>query len=99
MNMKDLSEFGQKQWDAEQITMEEVLGKQVTILDVHWLEGENGEYASMLLSVDGETRFMNNGGRVIMELLRKASEADSLPVSATFVQKMSAKNRLYVTVK
>ena len=97
--MKRLSDFGQKRWDVEQIDMSQLLGKEITIMDVHWLTGEKGEYASLLIDVDGESRFANTGAMVVVELLKRAQKDGELPVRAKFVEKTSANKRTYLMVE
>ena len=96
--MRNLSEFRQGSWDVEQIDMSDILNKEITVMDVHWLTGENGEYASMLVTIDGEERFVNTGAKILCNLLHQAQENEALPIEARFVEKLSKSKRLYLTV-
>ena len=97
--MKRLSEFGQGRWNAEKIDMSQLVGKEISIMDIHWLNGEKGEYASILITVDGETGFVNTGAKVVCDMLRKAQESNALPVQAKFVEAVSKTGRRYLTVE
>ncbi|MDD5059410.1 MAG: hypothetical protein PHQ60_16255 [Sideroxydans sp.] len=106
---RNISEFGNKPVfeEAEQQKVEDLLGKDLSIKGYASRTGETGEFLVINADLDGKNISFANGGRVIVEKLKRVAEIDEVtpddnmvvmfksPVDAKIKQIKSKEGRMY----
>lgn len=87
-----VSPFGE---DIPMIDLPDIFGKNVIVENYEMMDGKFGEYAIMLLVLDGEQIQTRTSSNAIITKLDNVKNAGELPVPAMFGIRKSEKGREY----
>lgn len=75
--------------EGESVKIDEYFDQELVIHDCRFLQGENGEFARMVVSLPEDTKqfFIATGASQPLEVLHFLKDNRSFPVFATFYQK------------
>ncbi len=85
--VKNLRDFGSQDKNAVTERIDDILNKPVTIHDVAFHDGENGEFSVFHASTeDGVMHTILSGGFLVLDALKDVDQQKAFPVEATFIK-------------
>lgn len=85
--MRRLVEFAERQREGSPPKIGDILGQEVTVQSVQFLNGKFGEYALFeIVDSNGEVQSIQTTGMLVIDALKHAFTQDEFPLLVTFTR-------------